>query len=143
MMRKLMVLVMALSLALTACGGTDTAQVTLVDTAEAVEMIESNEVVVLDVRTPEEVAVGKLPGARNIDLSAPDFTEQLDELDRDATYLVYCQSGNRSRQATAQMPDLGFTDVYELDGGVVSWVEQGRPLSGRPRPPQTPRHGLG
>lgn len=130
MMRKLMALVLGLSLALAACGGTDTVPVTLVDTAEAAEMAESGDVVVLDVRTPEEVALGTLPGARNIDVSAPDFADQIDRLDRDATYLVYCQSGNRSRQATAQMADLGFTDVYELDGGVVAWAGEGRSLGG-------------
>jgi phage shock protein E len=130
MRRKLMSMVMALSLALAACGGIGTVPVTLVDTAEAAEMAESPDVVVLDVRTPEEVALGALPGARNIDLSAPDFADQIDGLDRDVTYLVYCQSGNRSSQATAQMADLGFTDVYELDGGVVAWVGEGRSLGG-------------
>lgn len=129
-MKRLMAIIVGLSLILAACGGTDAIDVTLVSPSDAAELIESSDVIVLDVRTPAEVATGALPRARNIDLSAPDFTEQVSELDRNTTYLVYCQSGNRSRQATAQMAELGFTDVYELDGGVLSWVNAGRSLNG-------------
>ena len=128
-MRRLSAVVLALSLALAACGGTDTAGAELVGPSAAAELIETNDVVVLDVRTPEEFAAGALPGARNIDLSSPSFTDRIGGLDQDATYLVYCRSGNRSRQATAVMEEVGFTNLYELDRGIISWVDAGLAVS--------------
>lgn len=130
-MRRLTALLVALSVALVACGGADTAQVTLVGPSQASDLIASqDEVVILDVRTAEEVAAGALPGAVNIDFYSPSFSDQLARLDPNETYFVYCRSGNRSREATASMIDLGFTDVYELDGGIVAWIDSGLGLEG-------------
>jgi phage shock protein E len=115
-----------LALIVAACGGTQAAQPVLVDAAEAHELIGNEpELVVLDVRTPPEVAEGTLPGAVVIDLSSPTFRSQIEELDRDTTYLVYCRSGNRSQEATRLMAELGFSDIYELDGGIVAWINGG------------------
>ncbi len=121
---------LALMLTLVACGASTT-QATLVDADKAQELIDSEpDLVVVDVRTPEEIATGTLPGAISIDLSSPTFQSQVEALDRDATYLVYCRSGNRSAQATSLMSELGFTNVYELDGGIVAWVNDGLALTG-------------
>lgn len=81
--------------------------------------------VVLDVRTPAEYAAGHLPDAVNIDVQASDFASRVDELDRDATYAVYCRSGNRSAVAVDHMVEAGFTDVRHLDGGIVDWQRSG------------------
>ena len=85
-------------------------------------------VVVLDVRTPEEFAEGHLAGAVNVDASAPDFDEQVSELDADATYAVYCRSGSRSAAAVKRMQAGGFTDVEHLGGGILAWQEAGLPV---------------
>jgi len=85
-------------------------------------------VVVLDVRTPEEFAQGHLEGALNIDVSAPDFADRVGELDRAATYAVYCRSGNRSATALAEMAALGFTDAHHLAGGIGAWQRAGHPV---------------
>ena len=85
--------------------------------------------VVLDIRTPEEVATGTLPEAIDIDFYAPSFEAEIAALDRDTPYLVYCRSGNRSDTGVELMQELGFTQIYELEDGIVSWVESGRPLS--------------
>jgi phage shock protein E len=66
---------------------------------------------IIDVRTPAEFAGGHLDGAVNIDIQSPDFVSQIDSLDRNGSYVVYCRSGNRSGMAMAQMLDMGFTDV--------------------------------
>ena len=66
---------------------------------------------IIDVRTPAEFAGGHLDGAVNIDIQSPDFASQIDALDRNGSYVVYCRSGNRSGMAMAQMLDMGFTDV--------------------------------
>lgn len=70
--------------------------------------------VLIDVRTPEEVADGAIQGAVNLDLQ-DDFRAAIAELPRDDAYFVYCRTGNRSAQAVAIMAELGFVDV--VDGG--------------------------
>lgn len=88
------------------------------------------DLVVLDVRTAEEFDEGHLAGATMLDLSAPDFADRLAELDRDVPYLLYCQSGNRSGQARRMMEQLGFSDVADIEGGIVAWVGAGLPVEG-------------
>lgn len=122
-------LLLALALALGACGG-DTATIELVDAGEASDLLASppDSLVVLDVRTPEEFAQGRIADSVNIDFYAPTFAAQLDELDKDTPYFVYCRSGNRSAETIDTMRELGFTEVYELEGGIVSWAGAGLPI---------------
>lgn len=68
---------------------------------------------VIDVRTAEEYTQGHLQGAVNIDVSAPDFDEQVGQLDKRGRYTLYCRSGRRSAQAAERMKQLGFTDVQD------------------------------
>lgn len=81
--------------------------------------------VILDIRTPEEYALGRIEGSKNIDFYSPDFSSKLDELDKDAEYKIYCNSGNRSKSAMGIMKSLGFTNVVELDGGIQDWAAFG------------------
>jgi len=81
--------------------------------------------IVLDVRTPAEFAEGHLPQAKNIDLESADFATQIASLDKNATYAVYCRSGNRSGSALEQMSAAGFTHVYDLADGIVAWQSMG------------------
>lgn len=106
-------------------GGSSAASVTDVDPAAFAALADDPGVTVLDVRTPDEFAAGHLPGAVNIDSSAPDFADAVGALPKDGTYLVYCQTSNRSGVATDRMVDLGFTDVYDLQGGIVAWSDAG------------------
>jgi phage shock protein E len=84
--------------------------------------------VLIDVRTPEEVAAGALDGAVNIDLQGPDFAAAIGELPRDDAYFVYCRSGNRSGQAIEIMRELGFTDLVN-GGGFEDLAEAGLPTT--------------
>jgi len=70
----------------------------------------------IDVRTPEEFVAGHIDGAELIDIRDPSFGARIADLDPEATYVVYCRSGNRSATAATQMRALGL-DV--LDGGAV------------------------
>ena len=83
--------------------------------------------VILDVRTPEEFAEGHLEGALMIDFYLDDFAARVADLDPDVPYLVYCRSGNRSGQTAAIMEEYGFTDVADVDGGIMSWLDAGLP----------------
>ena len=88
------------------------------------------DLVVLDVRTPEEFAEGHLDGALLIDFYDSDFAAQLAALDPDVPYLVYCRSGNRSGQTLMIMDELGFESAVDVDGGIVAWAGAGLPVSG-------------
>ncbi len=72
--------------------------------------------VVLDVRTPGEFADGHLAGVENVDFMNPSFRDRADDLDRDATYYLYCRSGTRSGKAAELMQEMGFTDVTNVGG---------------------------
>lgn len=85
------------------------------------------DLVILDVRTTEEFEEGHLEGALMIDFYRDDFADRVADLDPDVPYLVYCRSGNRSGQTIAIMEELGFTDVADVDGGIVSWLDAGLP----------------
>ena len=85
-------------------------------------------VITLDVRTPGEFAEGHLKGARLIDFQSGNFENEISILDKNATYAVYCRSGNRSGQAVKVMRDAGFTKVFNMNGGVIDWANAGLPL---------------
>ena len=85
-------------------------------------------VVTLDVRTPAEFAEGYIEGARLIDFQSGNFENEIAILDKNATYAVYCRSGNRSGQAVKVMQDAGFANVFNMNGGVIEWTNAGLPL---------------
>ena len=78
--------------------------------------------IILDVRTAEEFHAGHLIGARNLDWFQPSFKETIAQYDKNASYKVYCRSGNRSGQAMQLMKSLGFNDVENV--GSVSEASQ-------------------
>ena len=82
---------------------------------------------VIDVRTPEEVAEGHLPGSVNINFLGEDFAQQIDVLNKKTTYLVYCKTGIKSRKAADLMQKAGFKHVYMLEGGYTAWIQAGKP----------------
>lgn len=84
------------------------------------KMSEPN-TVLLDVRTPAETNKGVIGDAVLIDYRAADFKEKIAALDRDKTYLVYCQSGGRSARTAKIMQELGFNTIYELATGYGRW----------------------
>jgi rhodanese-related sulfurtransferase len=101
----------------------------LVSPQQALELSGDADITVIDVRTPEEFAEGHIEGATMIDFYSDTFADEMAALDPDGTYLLYCRSGNRSGQATALMQQLGFDQVYDLDGGVIAYGGAGLPLS--------------
>jgi len=96
----------------TACGGPDSSQALGPSAVNAADQDFSN-AVLIDVRTPEEFAQQHLEGALNINVQSADFVTQIEALDRNTAYAVYCRSGNRSAQAVKIMKDLGFTSVSD------------------------------
>ena len=85
---------------------------------QAKELIsEDKEMVILDVRTPEEFSEGHVTGATNLDFYAPDFEQQLERLGTTNTYLLYCASGNRSGKAASLMQNKGFKKIINSQAG--------------------------
>lgn len=77
----------------------------------------AKDVVYLDVRTPEEIEKGMIPNAINIDFRSSSFDSEINKLDKDKTYVVYCRSGGRSARASKNMVGMGFKSVINMEGG--------------------------
>ncbi len=88
---------------------------------EAVTMMAAEEgYIILDVRRDDEFAAGHIPGAINI-ANETIGTNEISALpDKDQLILVYCRSGNRSKQASQKLADLGYTNIVEF-GGIIDW----------------------
>lgn len=87
----------------------------------------SADFVILDVRTPQEFHDERIDGAINIDFRSPSFRQEVDKLDKDKTYLLYCRTGNRSGQSLATFRDLGFHDIRHLSRGITGWKSANKP----------------
>ncbi len=126
-----------LVLATSGCAGSDaTDEAATAQAAPATEIAESSVVSeaiadgaeVIDVRTADEFADGHLRNATNIDVTNPEFGDRISELDKTATYVVYCESGNRAGTAIEQMREQGF-DKLVNGGGYEDLAASGLPTT--------------
>ncbi len=104
------------------------AQTDTIDVQKFIEL-QNEGYKVIDVRTPEEFSEGFIEGAVNINFLDTEFKANIDKLDKEGNYLVYCKSGGRSKKALHLMKDIGFINVYSLTGGIKAWSAEGNPLS--------------
>ena len=89
---------------------------------EKIKDFQARGAVIIDVRTDNELAAGIIPNAVHIDFyRGHDFIAEIQKLDKDKNYYVYCRSGNRSGQACKIMGQLGFKNAYNLIGGMMQW----------------------
>ena len=109
--RSVVVIAVVSTLGLSACGSSDSGSTSDTSIVEMQLVPAGN---VIDVRTAVEFAQGHVQGARNLDIQNGDFEKALSTLDKDASYNVYCRSGNRSAAATEMMRNAGFTNVVDL-----------------------------
>ncbi len=79
----------------------------------------------IDVRTPEEFAGGHIGPATNIDWNGDRFEQSVAKLDKNQSVYVYCKIGGRSAKAADKLASMGFTKVYNLDGGILKWDAAG------------------
>jgi len=96
---------------------------------DGMAIIEKNknnpDFVILDVRTPGEYASKHIAGAMNLDFYSKSFRTNLNKLDKDKTYLIYCHTGRRSGVTLNIMRELGFSGVYDIAGGITAWKARG------------------
>ena len=97
--------------------------------AAAVQLMNNDDVVVLDVREPSETVGGKIAKAIQIPVGA--VAKRIGELEKhkNKTLLVYCKSGARSGLACKELSKKGFDKVYSLSGGITAWQEAHLPIS--------------
>lgn len=85
-------------------------------------LVKKENSVIIDVRTPAEIAEGIIPGATVFaDVNGAAFEASIAQLDTSKSYIVYCRSGARSNKAANLMLSKGFKNVYNLTGGVLNW----------------------
>ena len=78
--------------------------------------------VIIDVRTLEEFEISRIPNSKNIDFYNPqNFMLEIEKLDKDNNYYIYCRTGVRSANSCALMKELGFKNTFNLVGGIVEW----------------------
>jgi len=103
-------------------------QTNLISPTEMLKSIDSGSVQIIDVRTPEEFNEGHIKNAKNIDFLSPSFTKEISGLDKEKPVYIYCRSGNRSGKSVKDFLNAGFTEVYDLEVGIVGWKSQGLPV---------------
>lgn len=91
---------------------------------QARELIKNENVIILDVRAPGEYDGGHIENAKNLDFTDPDFSQNLEKLDKNKKYLVYCKTGRRGDMAMKAMEEAGFNEVYNLIGGYEIWEKE-------------------
>ena len=121
-MKRILPLFISLLLFLTGCGGNAANGSYLqITQEEAKEMMDSQEVIILDVREQNEYDSGHIPSAGLLPVGTIDETTAAEVIpEKDFTVLVYCRSGNRSKTASSTLADLGYTNIYEF-GGINTW----------------------
>jgi thioredoxin len=92
------------------------------------KITELGNVVILDVRTPDEFNGGTIENAINADITSYDFTNVVQTLDKSTPVMVYCLSGGRSKDAAKALRNMGFNTVYELKGGILKWNAENLPV---------------
>jgi phage shock protein E len=137
------VILLVAAFALSACGGAPVAPAAegaavannaavptkLPDTVDAKtvsELMTQDNVVVLDVREQSEYDQGHIPGVTLIPMGQ--VSDRLDEIPKDQTVIVTCRSGNRSAQVTDYLRGQGYTNVHNMEGGILAWEKAGLPV---------------
>ena len=83
-----------------------------------------SENIILDVRTKEECSESKIPGSLNLDYYSENFKDNLDKLNKNLNYYIYCRSGNRSGKTVVILREKGFKNVFNLEGGILAWEKE-------------------
>ncbi len=122
------ILAMVLMFALFACNeeASKSEMLTAAKFEEKIKASESNQII--DVRTPSEYETGHLKSAVNINIMDDGFKDAISKLDKSVPIFVHCAAGSeggRSDKTTDLLEELGFEEIYELEGGITSWTEAG------------------
>ena len=90
---------------------------------DQVNSLINDKVTVIDLRTEKEFENGKIGSSLNIDFQKREFIDNLNKLDKEKPYIIYCMSGNRSLKASHVMKSLGFKVIYHYKKGYKDWIK--------------------
>lgn len=107
------------------CKNDEREGVKLVTPEEMQTILETEDVQLIDVRTPEEYKEGYIKNSQNIDYNSPTFDEDIIKLDKTKPVILYCKSGKRSAKCSEKLIKAGFEKIYELEGGITEWKYKG------------------
>jgi len=125
-MKSLKILLLILSVTLISCNDKKSGSFESIPPKEFAEKIKATQnPQILDVRTPEEFKTEHIDNAKNVNWNSDDFAVKAASFDKSKPVFVYCLSGGRSKKAANKLSELGFTTVYELEGGFLNWNEEG------------------
>lgn len=131
-MKQLFLSVLSALLLTTGCGHAQPNSGSLegkLSSAAFQQMMDNEDVVILDVRTPREFKKGHIKGAVNYDIHSRKFDKHISTIDKNKPVLIYCKSGVRSADAARRLGNMGFDVVYDLQGGILAWEHAGFPLA--------------
>lgn len=104
------------------CQGQQSKNIQTVDVKSFAEKLKSNKnPQLLDVRTPEEFNSEHIENATNVNWNSDDFLTKSENYDKSKPIFVYCKVGGRSYQAATKLAELGFKEIYNLEGGIMKW----------------------
>lgn len=105
-------------------GGDPTKTVQDINESELFKLATQHpDAVIIDARTPSEYQTGRILNAINIDFLNASYLSEIEELNKENHYFIYCQSGQRSKSMAKQMKKMDFKHVYNLSGGVMTWTK--------------------
>ena len=90
---------------------------------EQVNNLLDKQVLVIDIRTDKEFKEGNIKTSFNLDFQKSEFIDNLENLDKNNEYMIYCMSGNRSKKASLIMKSLGFKVIYHYKNGYKDWIK--------------------
>ena len=118
---KNIILLVLFAFAALSCESQKDARIKVVSKAEFQKAIVSEDVQLIDVRTPSEFAEGSINEAININVNDKNFSSEIQKLDKTKPVYIYCKSGARSQVAAKKMVESGFTNIIDLQGGYMNW----------------------
>lgn len=123
---KKLITILFLSALFTSCKGQTSEGIQTIDVKTFANKLKTTDKPqLLDVRTPEEYAGGHIENASNVNWNGSDFETKAANYDKTKPVFVYCKVGGRSSQAAKKLAEMGFTTIYNLDGGMMKWSASG------------------
>lgn len=125
MKQSSIILLLTLIFGFMSCNEHSSSEIKVVSPEEMKSLIQMDDVQLVDVRTKEEYNTGFISNSQNIDITAPDFEDQISKLDKKKPVLVYCKAGTRSAKCAQKLKEAGFEKIYDLSGGITKWKYTG------------------
>ena len=104
------------------CNFSDQQEINMISTSDLINFKEKD-YTLLDVRTADEFKVGYIPDAINIDYYSNSFKKNLLSFEKNSKIIIYCRTNNRSVKTANILLDNGYTDIYVIEGGITSWLD--------------------